>query len=140
MLILQSNYIWIRVNIIDIRYWNSVAFNIIYPTGTSSDFLLIKLDAKSAKHNECRSSGRSSYLSIILDANTFVSPGCIFLKLIVIFCILLLFFKTQRNIKNIYLCLIGRDNTLLIASCVETSCLVKNMLPIECIFPLTYLP
>ena len=35
----------------------------------------------SAKHNEYRLSGQFSYLSIILDANTFVSSGWIFSKI-----------------------------------------------------------
>ena len=51
------------------------------------------------------------------------------------------FFRSVGTYKtSIFKWLTGKDNTLLIASCAETSLFVKNILPIECILPLISLP
>ena len=51
-----------------------------------------------------------------------------------------LLFKIDIDLKpvgtyriSIFKCLIGKDNTLLVATCAENSHLVKHMLPKECI-------
>ena len=55
--------------------------------------------------------------------------------------LVLFFFRLVGTYRtSIFECLIGKDNTLLIGSCVETSHLVKNILPIENILPLISFP
>ena len=78
---------------------------------------------KSAKHIDCRLSARFSYLSILLAANTFVSSGCIFAKIDNDFNILVLFFFTLvgRYTTSIFQSQISKGNTLLIASCADSS-------------------
>ena len=80
------------------------------------------MDAKSGKHIKYKLSDQLSYLSTILDANTFVSTECIFFKIdndlndLVLFSFVL----EEKYGTFIFKCLIGSDNTLLNASCVKT--------------------
>ena len=127
-LIIQNNYIWVRLNII--RYWKNVAFDFI----------------KLYWHITCLFSDITGwevwqahwswflYLTKMLDANTFISSRWNFCKIDSDFNILVLFYfrPVRTYITSIFKCLLGRDITLLIASRLETSRSVKNILPIEC--------
>ena len=131
--ILQNIYIWTRINIINIRYWNSAAF----------DFIRLYWQIMSlCWHNWMQNLLSTLNVGYLVDfvlvndsrcKNTFASSGCIIYKTDKDFNILIIFFislvGTYRT--SIFECLIGKNNTFLIASCVETFHLVKNALPIE---------